>query len=186
MQFDVLAIVVDLLDDSGIPHMLTGSFASTFHGEPRMTRDIDLVIDPTVESLQRFLDGIDRDRFYVDDAIAALERRDMFNIVDTETGWKVDLIIRKERPFSVEEFRRRRHVTIGGVDTFVATAEDTVLAKLEWFRDSDSQRQFDDAREIAVAQQLDRGYLDRWGAELGVGDLLQQILDAAGGQQSGL
>lgn len=62
MQFEVLAIVVGLLDEAEIPHMLTGTFASTFHGEPRMTRDIDLVVSPTVESLQRFVDGPERRR----------------------------------------------------------------------------------------------------------------------------
>lgn len=179
MQFEVLAVVVDLLGDAGIPHVLAGSFASTFHGAPRMTRDINLIVDPTTESLQRFVDVIDRDRFYVGDAFAAFERRDMFNLVDTATGWKVDLIMRRERAFSIEEFERRTPVTIGGVETFVASAEDTVLAKLEWFTESNSQRQFEDARAIAVVQQLDRTYLDHWARELGVSDLVQRILDAA-------
>jgi len=179
MQFALLAVIVGLLNDAGIPHMLAGSFASTFHGEPRMTRDIDLVIDPTADSISEFTASLDRGRFYVGDALAAFERRDMFNVVDSVTGWKVDLIVRKERPFSVEEFRRRIPVSIGGVATFVATAEDTVLTKLEWCEASGSQRQLADAIAVAAVQDLDLAYLDRWSGELGVADLVTRVLDAA-------
>jgi hypothetical protein len=179
MQFEVLALVVDLLDEVGIPHMLAGSFASTFHGEPRMTRDIDLVIDPTGESLRDFVDHIDRGRFYVGDALTAFQGRDMLNLVDTASGWKVDLIVRKDRPFSVEEFARRIPVTIGGVDTFVATAEDTVLTKLEWCKASGSERQFADAVAVATVQDLDRAYLARWGSALAVEDLVERLLEVS-------
>jgi hypothetical protein len=97
MQFEFLSAVVALLDDAEIPHMLAGSMASTFHGEPRMTRNIDMVIDPTLESIGRFVAALDRARYYVDDAVEAVRRRDMCNVIDTETGWKVDLIVRKDR-----------------------------------------------------------------------------------------
>ena len=96
-----------------------------------MTRDVDMVIDPTAESIGRFVAALDRSRFYVDDAVGAVRRRDMGNVIDTETGWKVDLIVRKDRPFSREEFARRQPALIGGVELFIATAEDTVHAKLE-------------------------------------------------------
>lgn len=179
MQLEVLALVVGLLDDAGVPHMLTGSFASTFHGEPRMTRDIDLVIDPTIGSLRRFVASLDPDRFYVGDSAAAFRERDMFNVIDMATGWKVDLIIRKDRPFSMEEFRRRMPVSIGGVETFVATAEDTVLAKLEWCLMSGSDRQFTDVVAVAMTQMLDWDYLERWARQLGVERLLDKVLEAA-------
>lgn len=179
MQSDLLALVVGLLDEAGIPHMLAGSFASTYHGEPRMTRDIDLVIDHTTEAIREFVDRLDRDRFYIGDAVGAVQGRDMFNIVDTASGWKVDLIVRKERPFSIEEFRRRVPATIEGVDVFVATAEDTVLAKLEWARQSGSERQLGDVLAVARAQPLDRDYLTRWARELGVEADLDRVLSEA-------
>lgn len=87
--------------------MVAGSLASTHHGEPRTTQDIDLVIDPTEGSLSAFLAGLDQNRFYIGDAQGALARRDQFNIIDVASGWKVDLIIRKDRPFSHSEFARR-------------------------------------------------------------------------------
>jgi hypothetical protein len=180
MQFEFLSAVVALLDEAEIPHMLAGSMASTFHGEPRMTRDVDMVIDPTVESIERFVAALDRSRYYVDDAVEAVRRRDMCNVIDTETGWKVDLIVRKDRPFSREEFDRRQPAVVGGVELFIATAEDTVLAKLEWRARSDSERQFRDVVAVLAAQDLDTVYLQRWAAELGVADSLNEALAAAG------
>ena len=78
MQLEFLKTIVALLDEAEIPHMLAGSMASTFHGEPRMTRDIDMVIDPTPESMDRFVAALDRPRFYVDDAADAARYRDAF------------------------------------------------------------------------------------------------------------
>jgi hypothetical protein len=178
MQFEFLKTVVGLLDDAGIPHMVAGSMASTFHGEPRMTRDIDMVIDPTPEAIEQFVAALDRSRYYVDDVVGAVRRRDMANVIDTESGWKVDLIVRKDRPFSHEEFRRRQPVVIGGVKLFVATAEDTVLAKLEWRAGSGSEQQLRDVVAVLSAQTLDMEYLRRWATELGITEALDEALAA--------
>ena len=180
MQFELLSTVVGLLDGAGISHMLAGSMASTFHGEPRMTRDIDMVIDPSLASIERFLSSFDRSRYYVDDAVEAVRRRDMCNVIDSETGRKVDLIVRKDRPFSIEEFDRRESAVIGGVELFIATAEDTVLAKLERRALSDSERQFRDVVAVVAAQDLDLDYMQRWATELGLTQSLNEALAAAG------
>ena len=179
MQFEVLGIVVDLLEDAGIEYMVTGSFASTFHGEPRMTRDIDLMVNPTEDSIALFVQSIDQDRFYVGDAIEATRRRDMVNLIDTASGWKVDLIVRKDRPFSVSEFARRMPAELGGVSVFMATVEDTVLAKLEWATISDSDRQLRDVEAMLRVQTPDFDYLKRWARELGVAELLNEAIDAS-------
>ncbi len=180
MQHQLLAKIVEALDAAGIKHMVTGSFASTFHGEPRMTRDIDVVIDPDETSIALFVEQFDTDVFYIDDAASATERRDMFNVIDVTTGWKVDLIIRKDRAFSEEEFRRRVPTVIGGVATFVASAEDTILSKLEWSTRSGSERQLRDVVAVIQVQRstLDFDYLNHWATQLGVADLLQAALDA--------
>jgi len=132
------------------------------------------------EFLSTVVAAVDRTRYYVDDAVGAVRRRDMYNVIDTETGWKADLIVRKDRPFSLEEFGRRQPATIGGVELFIATAEDTVLAKLEWRARSDSERQFRDVVAVLSAQDLDTGYLQRWATELGVTASLNEALVAAG------
>lgn len=178
---DLLTEVVARLDAEGISYMVAGSLSSSFYGEPRGTQDIDLVIDPDAGALARFAHGWDRPRFYVGDAANALGHRSQFNIIDTTTGWKVDLIIRKDRPFSTAEFSRRRPAVLLGVRTFVATAEDTILAKLEWAKQGGSDRQLADVVSIlhGMADGLDQAHLDRWAAALEVTDLLDRARRAA-------
>ena len=183
----LLEEIVRSLDAAGIPHMVTGSLASTLHGEPRATQDIDLVIDPRPENLARFVADLDRARFYVGDAGGALRRRDQFNVIDVTTGWKVDLIIRKERPFSQAEFGRRQPTSILGVPTAVATVEDTVLAKLEWAKAGDSDRQRRDVVGMLTIQQttIDIAYLRQWAEILGVSEELDAAWRAAKGDAGG-
>jgi hypothetical protein len=173
---DLLREVIGALDQAGIPHMLVGSFASSAHGAPRATQDVDIVIDPIPASLERFVNAFDPNRIYIDPAAAerALLDRDQFNLIDTTTSWKVDLIIRKERPFSRNEFERRVRSTLLGVGVYQATAEDTVLAKLEWAEMGGSDRQVTDAATVLAVggERLDQEYLDHWAAELGVSELL--------------
>lgn len=97
-----------------------------------------------------------------------MAHRSTFNVIDFATGWRIDFIIRKDRPFSVEEFRRRRIVEVGGLKLFVAAPEDILLAKLEWARMRESARQIEDAASIIRAQGkgLDAAYVERWVEEL--------------------
>ena len=172
---ELLAFIVNELDRAAIPHMVAGSFASTYHGEPRMTQDIDVVIDPDRSALSNFVEQLDRSRFYIGDALGALERRDQFNVIDTTSAWKVDLIIRKDRPFSRMEFARRMAADFGGLATFVATAEDTILTKLEWGKHGQSERQLRDVVGVlaVLAEGVDSEYLWRWADALGVRDELE-------------
>lgn len=168
--------VARLLDGAGIPFMIAGSFASTVHGLPRTTQDLDLVIDPpSAAELDALLVSMPAEAYYVDGDTArdALRRRSMFNVIDLASGWKVDLILRKNRPFSREEFARRVRVIVLGVATFVASAEDTIIAKLEWSRRSGgSERQRRDVAGILAnaAEALDRDYIERWVRDLELGD----------------
>jgi hypothetical protein len=177
-----LADILGRLDAAEIPHMIAGSVASSHHGEPRSTQDIDVVVDPTREQLTRFLASLEPSRFYVNDAVSALARRSMFNVIEASTGFKADLVIRKDRAFSVSEFERRQQVELLGVVTAVATVEDTILAKLEWARASESERQLRDvAAMIRVhGTALDLAYLRHWAGELGVDATLETELHASG------
>ena len=174
-----LGKLVMSLNRAGVPHMIAGSFASTFHGLSRTTVDIDVVIDPNPSSLSFLLNLLAEQGFYVSEANAraAFRLRTQFNVIHMAHVWKVDLIIRKERPFSYTEFNRREAATILEVDTFVASAEDTILAKLEWSKESDSERQRRDIEGIIQIKGhgLDRGYLERWSKELGVSDALSRL-----------
>jgi hypothetical protein len=152
--------------------MVAGSFASAFHGVARATQDLDLVVDPTATALDSLLASLDPDTYYVDPDTArdALRRRSQFNVIDMTTGWKADLIICKARPFSVEELARRQPVELMGARTYVATAEDSVISKLEWAKQSDSTRQLRDVAGIIAirADTLDLDYIERWVDALGL------------------
>ena len=156
----------DALHAAGVPHMLTGSFASSIHGAPRATQDVDIVIAPTREQLLALLAEFPDTEYYVsrEAALDALARRGQFNLIDYATGWKVDFIIRKQRAFSREEFERRRKVALMDVELDVASAEDVLIAKLEWAKLGSSDRQIEDAAGIIrlQAENLDIAYVEQW------------------------
>lgn len=181
---EVLYDVAAALDRAGIAYMLTGSFASAYYGSPRSTQDIDLVIAPTAAELQAFVQLLPSEKYYVDldAAQEALKRQSLFNVIEQTTGWKIDLILRKSRPFSQEEFRRRRLVNFKDVAVFVATAEDVIIAKLEWSKLARSKRQIEDVVTILKARwkSLDRSYLEKWIVELGLREEWNEAIQLAG------
>jgi hypothetical protein len=174
---DLLVGTIRTLEAARIPYMLTGSLASTFHGEPRATRDIDIVIDPTPKSLDRLVDGLRADGVYVDleAARVALNERGQFNAIAADA--KVDFIIRKDRPFSIAEFERRQRVQLPGTVADVVTVEDLIVAKLLWAVETDSERQLRDVSGmIAVAgDALDRTHVTTWAERLGVGEAWRRL-----------
>ena len=125
----VLAVVVGILGRAGIPYMVTGSLASTFHGEPRATRDLDIVIDPDDVSLGRLVADLQQQNYDVDSdaAFTALQERGQFNAIGPD-GWKVDFMIRRDRPFSIEEFGRGRPVGVCE-DAPASFGRDVVVAR---------------------------------------------------------
>lgn len=176
-----------LLDEAGILYMVVGSFASMVYGEPRTTHDLDIVIDPSPAALEHFLTHIDMDAFYVDPDTArdALRRRGMFNIIDLRSAWKIDLVMRKERPFSREELARREDQEILGVVVPTATPEDTIVAKLEWAKEGASERQLRDVVGILRVQgdTVDREYISRWVEALGLEDQWERARALEEGQR---
>ena len=167
---DLLGRVITALDQSGVPHMLTGSFAASFHGAPRATQDIDLVIAPTPAQLRALIAALPPDEFYasLDAATEALRDETMFNLIDLQSGWKVDCIIRRSRPFSQTEFDRRQAVQFMGHALAIATVEDVIISKLEWAQRGGSERQLEDVAELLRRRgaSLDNDYLARWIAGL--------------------
>ncbi len=167
---DVFLRITSALDRTGIGYMLTGSFASAHYGAPRSTQDIDLVIEASPAQLRAFIAALPDDEYYadLDSALEAHKRQTMFNVIDLATGWKIDLIIRKSRAFSQEEFGRRQRVSLHDVPLFLASAEDVVISKLEWAKLAQSRRQIEDAAAILRGRWdgLDHSYLEKWIGEL--------------------
>lgn len=174
------------LDRLGVPWFIGGSVASLVHGEIRTTQDVDIVVDLRQEQVAALVATL-RQEFLVDAEFVLLAVRtgSSCNLVHRDTGMKVDLFLLRQRPFSREEMRRRLPFPIEpGFTPNVATAEDCVLTKLEWFARGGrvSDRQWRDVQGIVRVQggSLDLTYLRRWAAELGIDDLLERALRREG------
>jgi hypothetical protein len=158
--------------------MVTGSIASTYHGEARATRDLDIVIDPSPAALDRLVADLVAAGFYVDAEAArsALQARTQFNAIGPDAS-KIDFIVRRNRPFSIEEFGRRRPADLLGTPGYIATVEDMVVAKLEWAAATDSERQLRDvAGMLAVGgDDVDRDYIIRWVEALGLREVWRRV-----------
>jgi hypothetical protein len=177
--------LISVLKESGVPYMLSGSLASAFYGIPRSTQDIDIVVQLDLARLRALLRSLPEEQYYVSEpaAVDALRRQGQFNIIDMETGWKVDLIVCKRRPFSRTEFERRRSEDVLGVALMICSPEDSILSKLEWAkRSGGSERQLRDVSGVWQIRraELEKDYIDRWALELGVEDLWQRIQDGDG------
>ena len=174
---EVFKRIVSALNQAGIEYMLSGSFASAYYGAARSTQDIDFIHASSAQ-LRSFIGALPAGDFYadLDSALEAHQRQSMFNVIDQATGWKIDFMIRKARPYSQEEFRRRLHVTLHGVALLIVTAEDAVISKLEWAKLAQSPRLIEDVAAILRAQgeaqgeTLDHSYVQKWVAELGLRD----------------
>lgn len=176
---EVVAFVSTKLEQCGIPYMIVGSFASNIYGIVRATQDADLVVEINAVGIDKLSHALG-EKFYfdVEGAKESLQLGVMFNAVHYASGLKIDLIVLKNRPFDHEEFRRKKLANIAEKKCWFATAEDTILAKLEWSKMGESERQFNDAANIAKVQKenLDVAYLRRWADDLKVGDLLNRLL----------
>jgi len=176
--------VIDVLDALGIPYLLGGAFASSAQGAARATLDADLVADLRPEHVAPFVAAL-RDAFYLDpDTVrSAVLNRGSFNLIHLQTMFKVDVFVHKGRPFDRAQFERRRATQLS-VDpprtAYLSSPEDTVLAKLVWYRlgDEVSDRQWRDILSVLRVQagRLDVPYLRRWAEELAVSDLLARAL----------
>jgi hypothetical protein len=169
---DLFRRIASSLEQAGIDYMVTGSFASTIYGMGRASQDIDLVISADEEQIRKLLNLLSQNNFYVESnaALEACRRKSMFNAIDNVTVFKVDFIFRKMRDFSLEEFRRRQTTLVQTVQLFVASAEDIVIAKLEWAKMGESARQIEDVVGILKVRgnELDRPYIEKWITELGL------------------
>ena len=178
-QKEFLGKLIKALDSCGIAYMLSGSMCSGFHGQPRATNDADIVLDPTKDQLLDFIGSLGPD-YYVsrEAAVASLENNSMFNIIDIQAGWKADLIIKKNRDYSEQEFSRRQDANFMGMDMCIVSPEDSVLSKLEWSKGRESQTQLEDALGVLIVQwdRLDFEYLRGWAKKLKVEDSLEELL----------
>jgi hypothetical protein len=175
--------VVELLESLGVRYYVGGSLASSIHGVPRASIDADVVAELEASHVGPFVGGLQAG-YYVDEGRvrAAVDTRRSFNVIHLETMFKIDVFASKRRPFEGEAFRRARPEPLEDREAArrfqVASAEDTILAKLEWFRAGNeiSERQWTDIVGVlkTAGPLLDQEYLTRWASALGVLDLLEK------------
>jgi hypothetical protein len=156
--------------------MVTGSMAMNYYAQPRMTRDIDVVMALENSDTERLM-NLFSEEYYIDQqAVArAITQRSIFNFIHQESVIKVDAIVRKDDAYREEEFARRQRVTITDFETWIVTLEDLILSKLYWARDSRSELQLRDVRNL-LRLNCDRNYLSSRAHTLGVVPLLEELL----------
>ncbi len=177
-ELEVLFDVVHRLEGAGIEYMLTGSFAMSAYVQPRMTRDIDIVVELAQADPGRVVALFSPDYYVADDAVrSAISARGIFNLFHFSRLIKVDLIVRNEDEFQVHEFARRERREFAGRPLWVIGKEDLILAKLAWAAPTGSAFQLRDVQKL-LASGVDEAYLRRWSAQLGVEALLERCMDA--------
>ncbi len=182
--FGIIILVIDAFDKLNIPYFIGGSLASAIHGSARSTLDADMVADIDPKQVKALVEFFQTD-FYIDEEMIsdAIQNQSSFNIIHLASSFKVDVFIPKDRRYDRMQFQRRQREVVESDlqrEVYVTTAEDIILAKLEWYRMGGeiSDRQWRDILGVIKIQggKLDIDYLKEWSAELGVSDLLQKAL----------
>jgi hypothetical protein len=173
-ELDIVRDVSAKLLKLKIPFMLTGSMAMNYYAPPRMTRDIDLVIEMKPEDVSAFWEAF-ASEYYVsrEAALVAVQSVRPFNLIHKESVIKVDCIVRRNSAHARVEFARRQAVQIRDFQTFIASKEDLIISKLWWARDSRSEVQLRDVRSL-LATGYDERYVLDWIEKLGLSELLRE------------
>jgi len=162
MILDLLQRVCNSLDDAHIPYMISGSIALNIYSIPRMTRDIDIVVELTESRIDEFT-NLFPDSYFDKEVIRnEIRRKGMFNIIDHQTGFKIDFIIRKETEYFNLAFQRRLRIHELDTDLWVIRLEDLVIAKLIWIQEHQSEKQAVDIENLLLNRDKDINYIKQW------------------------
>jgi hypothetical protein len=173
-ELDIVRDVSTRLDGAGIAYMLTGSMAMNYYAQPRMTRDIDVVVALTPADAGKAVDLFSPDYYVSEQAVRdSIAGESIFNLIHNESVIKVDCIVRKNTPYGHVEFDRRKQVRIDDFSTWIASKEDLIISKLFWAKGNGSEIQMSDVRNLA-ATGYDAPYIENWTRELGLTNLWQQ------------
>jgi hypothetical protein len=175
-ELDIVRDVSARLERGGLAYMLTGSMAMNYYAQPRMTRDIDLVVALTEQDTATVVRLFTPDYYVSRDAVSSsIAHESLFNLIHQESVIKVDCIVRKSSPYRRAEFERRRRISVEDFSTWIVSKEDLIISKLWWAKDSHSELQLRDVKNLAGTG-CDIGYIEGWTKELGLLNLWQECM----------
>jgi hypothetical protein len=181
-QAELLRYVIDVLEAQKLTYMVVGSFASTTYGEPRLTHDIDIVVQLSADSATRLCDAFPAPEFYVSPTAAreAVQMRSQFNVIHPASGNKIDFVVARNDAWGRSQLERRiRQPILPDREAYIAAPEDVILAKLWYYQEGGSEKHL---RDIAAmlrisSEQIDLSYIAHWAAQLGFAQEWQAVLD---------
>jgi hypothetical protein len=175
-EFEVLKQVTQRLNDADIIYFISGSIASNYYTQPRMTRDIDIVIDLSSRDINRFVALFQND-FYIDQEMIKHEvaRVGLFNLIHKQYIIKIDFILKKETEYQKSTFARRKKVMINDQAAWIIAPEDLIISKLIWAKETHSAMQLADVKNL-LSMELDKSYLEHWIQKLELIDIYKEAL----------
>ena len=175
-ELHVLKEVGQALNGAGMAYMITGSVAMNYYAIPRMTRDIDIVIELQGKDVITMV-NLFKDDYYVDRGSIekAVNNQGMFNIIQNEYVIKIDFIVRKSDEYRQIEFQRRRQITLAETPMWIVSPEDLILSKLWWSKDSLSEIQISDVKNLLGVTDIDHAYMDKWLEKMNLQDIYRKI-----------
>ena len=170
---EVFQTVVQKLELAEIPYMIVGSVASMIYGDPRLTNDMDLVIDLRAQDVSKIQNTFPLEEFYcppLEILQSEVRERGQFNLIHHASGLKIDIMVRKNSDHSIEEFKRRKKVPFwSNFEASIAAPEDIIIKKLAFYREGKSAKHLTDIRGILAQTPIDSQYLEDWIQKLGLG-----------------
>jgi hypothetical protein len=174
-ELDIVRDVSSRLDRAGIGYMLTGSMAMNYYAQPRMTRDIDVVVALGVGDTDKVVQLFESDYYVAREAVhGSIAYHSLFNLIHKESVIKVDCIVRKATPYRLMKFDRRQRIRIQNFETWIVSKEVLILSKLFWAKDSRSEVQLRDVKNLVITA-CDDAYIEQWAAELDVTGLWKDV-----------
>jgi hypothetical protein len=173
--------VIGKLEKNEIPYMVVGSIAAMIYGEPRLTHDMDLVIDVLPQHATKLEKLFPIEEFYcppLEVLASEIIHRGQFNLIHPSTGLKIDFMVRKDSQHGRCEFARRRKAPFWeGCEVYIASSEDVIIKKLDFYREGGSEKHIRDIRGILAGTHTDQAYLSEWISKLGLTEQWKKVIE---------
>lgn len=185
-QIELLKYVISVLENLEVPYMIVGSLSSSIYGEPRMTRDIDIVIRLERDQVNRLSSAFPTDEYYMSNEAAyrALDDQSQFNVIHGYSGNKIDFMIARSDTWSNEQLSRRRRIELlPNLYGYVASPEDVIIGKLIYYNDGHSEKHLRDIASILKinGSEIDKQYIEKWTKELKLTEVWKKAIEQSEG-----